>query len=39
MESPYMRDKDKKESVRVISTVKQNVGINGYMDIEYLSAV
>ena len=39
MESPYMRDKDKKERVRVISTVKQNVGINGYMDIEYLSAV
>lgn len=25
--------------MRVISTVKQNVGINGYMDIEYLSAV
>ncbi len=39
MQSPYMRDKDKKVEVRVISLVNQNVGINGYMDIEYLSSI
>ena len=39
MQSPYMRDIDKQVRVRVISLVEQNVGINGYMDIEYLSSI
>ncbi|MBP2027377.1 putative ABC transport system permease protein [Acetoanaerobium pronyense] len=38
-ESPYMRNKDEKEEIRVIDVIDQSVGINAYMEIEYLSDI
>lgn len=38
-ESPYMRNKDEKEEIRVIDVIDQSVGINSYMEIEYLSDI
>ncbi len=39
MNSPFMKDKDSFIYVRVIDIVEQSVGVNGYMDIEYLSQI
>ena len=38
-ESPFMLDKDKSQEIKVINVIDQSVGINSYMEIEYLSQV
>lgn len=39
LNSPFMKDKDSFVYVRVIDVVEQSVGVNGYMDIEFLSDI
>lgn len=38
-ESPYMRDKDRQVEIKVIQVIEQSVGINSYMEVEYLSEI